>query len=316
MVGAAIATGFLLRRMTGKESSAILWVSNPLVILVAAVWGQLDPIATLLAVASLYYFQKGNEYRAYLLASFGAAVKVWPILMIPIFLVVSGRRNGLSALKPLAAVLPALLVSLAVYALYESPLQSLFLLAYARGIPTFAGAFTVNGLTWQQVLYVLGSPPVPVFLFLGIPLYAAILGWAYWRRESDVVRLLTLFILVFYLTYNYVNPQYFYWILPLLLLRGKRLAAAVFTILPVAYVALSYNLFYFISPSLLPDQFAFGASIVEQLKLAWFYQTTWFFVLVSGVIPTAAYIWLLRRELRPGDVRTNFNSKSSSSETV
>ena len=316
MVGAAIATGFLLKRMTGKESSAVFWVANPLVILVAALWGQLEPIVALLAVTSLYYYEKGNEFRAYSLASFGAAVKVWPILLIPIFLVVAGRRRGLSALKPVVAVLPALLVSLVAYALFENPVQSLFLLAYARGIPTFAGAFTVNGLTWQQVLFVLGSPPVPVFLFIGIPSYAAMLGWAYWKRETDVVKLLTLFILVFYLTYNYVNPQYFYWILPLLLLRGKRLAVAVFTLLPVAYVAISYNLFYFISPALLPDYFVYGASIVEQLKLAWFYQTTWFFVLASGVVPTAAYIWLLRRELRSGDVRTSFNSKSGSSETV
>jgi hypothetical protein len=304
MVGSAIATGFLLRKMTGKESAAVSWVANPLVILVAAVWGQLDPIATLLSVASLYYFQKGNEYRAYLLASFGAAVKIWPILVIPIFLVVSLRRSGLSAFKPLAATLPALLVSLGFYALYENPIQSLYVLAFARGIPTFSGALSVNGLTWQQALFLIGSPPVPVFLFVGIPLYAVILGWVYWKKETDVPKVLTIFVLIFYLTYNYVNPQYFYWILPLLILRGKRVARIVFTALPLAYLASAYNIFYFVSPTLLPNELGFGASIVEQLKVAFFYNSPAVFIVIAGVVPTVAYLTLLNFETRGGSHET------------
>jgi Gpi18-like mannosyltransferase len=298
MVASAIATGFLLKKMTGSESSAVLWVANPLVVLVAAVWGQLDPIATLLAVASLYYFDKGMQYKAYFLASVGVAVKVWPILMIPIFLVVSLRRMGLSALKPFAAVLPASLVSIGIYALYENPIQALYILAYARGVPTFAGAFSVNGLTWQQVLFVIGAPPVPIFLFVAIPIYVAILAWAYWRKETDVTKLLIVFILILFLTYNYVNPQYFYWILPLLILKGRRLETAAFTAMPLAYIAFAYNIFYFISPALLPNLFGFSASIAEQLKVSYFYNSPVVFALVAGVLLTLAYIATLVREMK------------------
>ena len=298
MVASALLTGWLLRRMTGKDLVGIAWLANPLVILVAAAWGQLDPIATLFAVGAIYYFQRGKEYHAYLLSSVGAAVKIWPVLLIPIMLTISLRKNGARAVKPLVAILPALLVTVALYAAFANPLQSLFVLIYARGIPTFAGAFSVNGLTWQQILFAMNSPPIPLFLYLGIPLYALMMCWVYWKRDDDLVKWAVVSILIFFLTYNYVNPQYFYWILPLLLLQRKRLQYALFTALPLLVLAPTYNIFYFVSPSILPNEFAFGASIVEQLKLNMVYQTTWLFVLLLGIIPTICYLGLLFSEIR------------------
>ena len=311
MVASAFLTGALLKKMTGKESSAIWWVANPLVILVAAIWGQLDPISTLLAVGALYYYRQGKESHAYLLASFGAAVKVWPALMIPIMLVASARKRGLRALRPLAGVLPPLLATVFLYAYYGSLLNSLFVFVYARGIPTFAGAFSVNGLTWQQILFVLNSPPLPLFLVAGIPAYAIALLWIYRKGDTDVAKWTVLSVLIFFLTYNYVNPQYFCWILPFLMLRHKKMASVVFTALPLVYVALSYNAFYFASPSILPNYYSLGASIVEQLKLSYFYQTQWLFVLVSGIVPTAAYVLTAIAELEPGWLGRRFRMNRS-----
>jgi len=202
------------------------------------------------------------------------------------------------------AVLPALFVTLTVYGFYGNPLQSLFVFAYARGIPTFAGAFTVNGLTWQELLLVLHSPPIPLFLIVGIPLYAIILAWTYRKGETDVAKLMVVFLLIFYLTYNYVNPQYFYWILPFLMLQRRRLATMAFTALPLLFMFFAYNTFYFVSPTLLPDEFSFGASVLEQMKVSLFYQTPVQFLLVSALIPTAVYVFLLRRELKRGAKNT------------
>jgi hypothetical protein len=171
-------------------------------------------------------------------------------------------------------------------------------LLYARGIPTFSGAFTVNGLTWQEVLVVLKSPPVPLFLVVGIPAYLACYAWMYFKRETDVVKWLIVSILILFLTYNYVNPQYFYWIVPLLLLQKRKGMALLFTVLPLIYVILSYDLFYFVSPAYLPDQFALGASVADQIKLNFFYQSTWLFLLVGALIPTLAYVWAFLAEAR------------------
>ena len=299
MVASAFLTGAILKRMTGRESSAIWWIANPLVVLVASIWGQLDPVATLLAVGALYFYREGKEPHAYLLASFGAAVKVWPALMIPIMVVASVRKRGSAAFRPVAAVLPALLATVLLYAPYGNLLNSLFVFVYARGIPTFAGAFSVNGLTWQEILFVLNSPPLPLFLVAGIPAYVAMLLWIYRKGDADVAKWTIVSVLIFFLTYNFVNPQYFYWILPFLLLQGRKKASVIFTALPLAYMALSYNVFYFASPSLLPNYFSLGASIVEQLKVGYFYQTQWLFILVSGVVPTGAYVFMAIDELRP-----------------
>jgi len=298
MVLSALLTGHFLKRMTGDPWAAIWWVANPLVILIAVIWGQLDPISTVLVIASLFYFQKGKANQAYLLASLGAAVKVWPVLLIPLMLVVDLRKRGPRALRPLLWCLPPVLVTAGLYAAYGNLVNSLFVLLYARGIPTFSGAFTVNGLTWQEVLVVLKSPPVPLFLLVGIPAYLACYAWVYFKRETDVVKWLIVSILILFLTYNYVNPQYFYWLVPLLILQKRKWMALLFTVLPLIYVILSYDLFYFVSPAFLPDQFALGASVADQIKLNFFYQSTWLFILVGALIPTLAYVWAFLSEVR------------------
>lgn len=300
MIASAVMTGSLLRRMTGDDRAGVWWLANPLVILVAAIWGQLDPIATLLAMASIYAFEKGKPYHAYLLASLGAAIKFWPALLIPMMFAVSLRRSGLKSVKPLSAVLPAAMITVMLYAVFGNPFNSLFVLAYARGIPTFAGAFSVNGLTWQELLFVLRAPPVPLFLLIGLPAYFAILVRMYRKDDGDIAKWAVVSILVLFLTYNYVNPQYFYWIVPLLILQGRRRSALVFSALPLCYVALSYNLFYFVSPAILRDEFSFDASILEQLKVGYFYQMGPLFVIGAGMVPTVAYVWLAYREVSKG----------------
>jgi Gpi18-like mannosyltransferase len=300
MIASALVTGILLQRMTGKRSAAVSWLVNPLVILVSAIWGQLDPISALFAVASVYFYREDKKYHAYLFASLGAAVKVWPFLLVPLFLAHSLKKDGFNkkSLKPLAALLPPVAVVAGLYAAFGNPLEALFIFVYARGIPTYAGQFTVNGLTWQQLLVAIGSPPVPLFLILGLPLYALILVQVYRSADNDdITKWIVVSILVFYLTYNYVNPQYFYWILPFLILQGRKLATWVFTALPMLYIALAYNIYYFVSPVLLLREFSIGASIFEQLKLAYSFQSPVVFIELSAILPTLAYLFLLREEL-------------------
>ncbi len=298
MVVSALATGLLLGRMTGAHSSTVAWLANPLVILVAAVWGQLDPIATLLALAAVYMFRSGKPYHAYLLASFGAAVKVWPVLLIPLFFVVSLRRSGRKALKPLSAVIPALLVTLGLYAALGNFFDDLYVLAYARFVPTFGGAFSVNGLTWQQILLSLNAPALPLFTWVGIPALAAVVVWVYYRKDEDVTKWLIVSLMIVFLTYNFVNPQYFYWIVPFLMLQGKRLEAALFSLIPVVYMALAYDIFYFVSPSILPSESSLGASVVEQLKVSAFSQMPSLSSYAAPLLPTLAYVWLVLHEVR------------------
>ncbi len=298
MVLSALATGVLLARMTGKDSAVVAWLANPLVILVAAVWGQLDPIATLLAVAAVYSFERGRPGMAYLFASFGAAVKVWPVLLIPLFFAVALRRTGTKALKPLAATLPAALTILALYSVFGSLLDNIYVLLYARSVPTFGGTFLVNGLTWQQILVSLNAPAIPLFTWVGIPALVAVALWVYHSRDEDVTKWLVVSLMVVFLTYDLVNPQYFYWIIPFLMLQRRKLAVITFSLIPILYVALAYDIFYFVSPAILPSLSSLGASIAEELKVSALSQAPKAPSFVGPLLPTLAYVWLLYREIR------------------
>lgn len=300
MVASALITGVILKRMSGSDSMAVLWVANPLVILVAALWGQLDPIATMFALLAVYFFQKEKEYHAYLFASLGAAVKVWPALIIPIMIVMSVNRKGMGGLRPVVSVVPVAVLTVALYGIYGSALNSILVFAYARGIPTFAGAFSVNGLTWQQYLLASASPPLPIFLYVGIPAYALMLAWIRLRKDYDIIKWTIVAIMMLFATYNYVNPQYFYWVVPLLYLKRRKVAAAVFTALPILYMLLAYDVFYFVSPSLLADQNTIGASVFEELKVSYFYQSFDLRVLAFGVVPLLIYVMTAVSEFRPG----------------
>lgn len=309
IVLSTVLTGFLLQRMTGSRLAGVAWLANPLVILVGAVWGAIDPIATLLAVAAIYMFNKGKTYHAYTLASFGAAAKIWPALLIPLFLAVEARRDGFRALRPFLATLPAVALTVFLYAVAGNLASDLYVLVYARAVPTFYGLLSVNGLTWQQILLYLQSPAYPIFLWIGVPAYAAIVAWVYYSRTADMVKWGAVSVLVFFLTYNYVNPQYFVWILPLLILERRRVAVAVFSILPMVYVFLSYDLFYFISPAILPNEFVLGSSVLDQLKVIAFTQSVVPYLFITAALPTAAYVVLLAEELRPRLWRRNEESQ-------
>ncbi len=298
MVASALATGVLLGKMMRTDSAVVVWLANPLVILVAAVWGQLDPIATLLALAAVYMFERGKPYHAYLLASFGAAVKVWPVLLIPLFFAVSLRKTGRGAVKPLAAIIPALLTTLLLYSVFGSLLDNLYVLLYARFVPTFAGAFSVNGLTWQQILVAIKAPALPLFTWVGIPALATVVVWVYYRRDDDIAKWLVVSLMVVFLTYNFVNPQYFYWIIPFLMLQRRKLAVILFSLIPIIYLMLAYDIFYFVSPAILPVESSLGASIVEQLKVSSFAQAPDISSYAAPLLPSTAYIWLLYHEIR------------------
>ncbi|MEM3795121.1 MAG: hypothetical protein QW429_04530, partial [Thermoprotei archaeon] len=70
------------------------------------------------------------------------------------------------------------------------------------------------------------------------------------------------------------------------------------TALPLIFVGLSYNVFYFLSPALLYDTYAPAASIAEELKLAFFYNNRPLFIAVASILPLLAYICELTSQVK------------------
>ena len=211
----------LLSKSIGTKTALTFWIANPFVIFITSIWGQIDPIAAAFAVGSIYLAKKEKFGPAYLMAGLGAITKVWPALLIPIIFVLRFRKvEFVPALKELVWLVPPALISVALYGAYGNLFQSLFVLAYSRGVPTYGGEFVVNGLTWQQLLTQLHFPPVPILLYIGVPSLILVVILAYKQRGS-IESYLLIGLLVVFLSYNYVNPQYFFWLIRSFCCSGK-----------------------------------------------------------------------------------------------
>ncbi len=280
----------LLSKSIGTKTALTFWIANPFVIFITSIWGQIDPIAAAFAVGSIYLAKKEKFGPAYLMAGLGAITKVWPALLIPIIFVLRFRKvEFVPALKELVWLVPPALISVAVYGAYGNLFQSLFVLAYSRGVPTYGGEFVVNGLTWQQLLTQLHFPPVPILLYIGVPALILVVVLAYKQRGS-IESYLLIGLLVVFLSYNYVNPQYFFWLVPVFLLLGKKFQGALYSALPMVYIALSYNILYFLSPVLVYDVYEGPAAIIEQLKVNTFYNSPLLIVGFFGIAASTIYL--------------------------
>ena len=222
-----------------------LWLLNPAIILIGIAWGQIDAVAAFCMLMSIYYFRKSRTSYSVLMASIGTAIKIFPVLLIP-FIIVSSRHRGRDLLIVWAI---ASLVLFLYYSVgnFSINLSTLF---FSRSSPTFNGVFFVNGLSWQVILKVLRVSKFPsLFLYVFAPVYAILVG-IYWKTGKNIEHFLVVSFLLFFLTYNIVNPQYMIYPISLYLILGRPKEALSLSIIPVAYVSISSSLAFFLNPEL------------------------------------------------------------------
>jgi len=84
-----------------KRLAAALWLLNPFSIYAIYFFGQFDIIAAFFVLLSIYLWRKNKLTFAYGILGLAAAVKVFPLLLLPIFLIYDGR----SILKKISGVI-------------------------------------------------------------------------------------------------------------------------------------------------------------------------------------------------------------------
>lgn len=235
----------LLRKFNLQYNLTKLWLLNPFVILIGVVWGQLDIIAAFFLVLSIYYMMKGRTDLAILSSTVGFWVKIFPVFIIPFILIVSKhklRDMGIAVISSL----PALLI----YFLSGNFVQELEVMIYSRSVPTFNGYFNAQGLSWQVIVSGLGIERFPpLFLYLFAP-FLFVLCVVYYYKRGNVINYVILEFLFFFLTYNYVDPQYLVVLIPLFLINRDMWNYMVFSVYPFIFVILTYSFAYFVVPSL------------------------------------------------------------------
>lgn len=257
MVAAFFWTHHVLKKLSGSYNQK-LWLINPLVVIVAVLWGQLDILAVAFMLQALLSYRSGYSGRAVLFASIGAAFKIFPALLIPFFVLTSKNKVRTSA-----GVLPVLFLVIAIYEFTGGITSSVYGLLFARSIPTFAGIFVSNGLTWQVMLPYLGIKSFPsLFLYFFVPAYLVLTVVSVMKKVRIEDYAILMFML-FFLSYNFVNPQYLIWVIPLMVITSREKWARNLSLLGLVFMILTYSYTYFMNPQI---SWHYSGSMVGQLE--------------------------------------------------
>ena len=247
----------ILKRITGTEHWK-LWLLNPFAVVVAVLWGQLDVLAVAFMLQAILFHKEGKTWMAVLSASIGGAIKVFPLLIIPYMILRSKKK-----IFNLSAILPVLAFTLAIYAFTGGIVDSVYALLFARAIPTFGGTFVSNGFSWQVILTFLGVTAFPsLFLWVFVPSFIIMTGISIWKRVPLADYSAVIF-LIFFLTYNFVNPQYLIWLIPLFIVVKRDTYALLLSAIGSIFMILTYSYTYFLNPMI---SWNYQSSLLGQIE--------------------------------------------------
>ncbi|MCL4451181.1 MAG: DUF2029 domain-containing protein [Candidatus Thermoplasmatota archaeon] len=247
----------IIVRMSGKQQWK-LWLINPFAVVVGIMWGQLDVLGLAFLLQALAYHKQGKDFNAVLFASIGAAIKIFPVFVMP--LLIARSRNKILSVS---AIIPVMLLSLLMYAASGNVLMDLNTLFMGRAVPTYLGVFISEGLTWQVIVSDLLVRSFPsLFLYVFAPAYIIYTAYAI-RKGVSMESYFIICMLMFFVTYNFMNPQYLIWILPFFILLGEVQYAALISILGSLYLFLDYSYAYFLNPDI---AWNYNASFLGQLE--------------------------------------------------
>lgn len=253
--GALLIFGCLLRRGVPLRLSAgwtLAWALNPISILVSAFHGNVMPIAPLLVLAAYVTAALAETRRdrdlllpvSALLLGLGIAMRSYPALLLPVFLMLFTRTAVEIALFSSLAALPAGLSSLP-YLLLARPTFLRETLGYS-GVADFGWLSVLRALAW-----IFGGPRSvdvhPALIDWTKPLFLlayllVCLGMPYFRRAS-LGRALLIAPLLFYGLYGGVSAQYLVWVLPLAACSRDRLLFP-FTLVGTAALIPFYSIYH------------------------------------------------------------------------
>jgi hypothetical protein len=203
-----LAGTYLARMFNDKKLQRIvlaLWFFNPISIYVVGLIGQFDVVPSLLTLMALYYAGKKPTLASVLLG-LGAALKSYPILLIP-FLAITSKGSWISKLKIIA-------VGVITYLVFIVPFI---------GDPSFYQQTALSGLSQRVFIPSIsfgfgeGLLIVPA-LYLGLLLYAINKDWGNERNLLKYFLSTTLLIVASI----HFHPQWALWFLPFLLIQLVR----------------------------------------------------------------------------------------------
>lgn len=193
------------------------WVFNPVSFYISAVWGMFDSLAIFFALLGLYYFWNGRYSCAGFFLGVGAAVKIFPSLLLMATIPLLVRRVQLRLSKVLwRHILPFISFPLFVSIPYlGDPLAYLnALLKHFGQVGQFTYWVFLSSIVNSQIL---GTVATAIMLLIVFISYRRA-NKMFEDPHNGIYLLSFLIILAFFATSTKVNVQYVTWVLPLVII--------------------------------------------------------------------------------------------------
>ena len=261
---AYLVRNILLNLQADEKKAKAAWLFllfNPFIIITTSAWGQIDGVAALLCLASLYTLTKDKTKESAFLLAISVVIKPVALALVPLPLLFSGRlfsRKNLIFVAVFTAVffmfmlIPFALLSWSI-PISSGELSSRF--GMAGGLTIFNFAEIIQN-----------SPSIPSSLwfmgFLWVP--ALIISYYFVYRNpprsmNDLVTMSIGMVLVFFLTRSWLSEPNVNLLFPLMLIavglgRVEKRVLHLFWVIPLVFMILNWSfpqLFFLIYPSIL-----------------------------------------------------------------
>lgn len=205
--------------------AGLLYGLNPISILITGFHGQFDTLAIAAIVLAVYLFKKQRSLLAGISLGVGIAIKSFPILLLPIFLIRLPGRSGRKIQFVLLTFLPVSLLLIPFMAKnFAAVYQSL--LSYSGWTDQgWMAAFRAFYWLTHNAIYT----PVPfINSFLTINkiiflcLYMVLIICCMKNKKRSIVLDVSTVFCLFYFIFGGISTQYLIWALPFLILTGLR----------------------------------------------------------------------------------------------
>jgi len=214
-----------LARAAG-EHAAWAYALHPVGVLITAFHGQFDALALLFVLLALKWHAQARLDRAALGLAAAVALKSFPVLLLPVFLLAVPPRSRLRfaalATAPVAALLAPFVVA-------DPPAVARELFGYG-GVADFGWIALIRGMRWLSGRGIARSGDVeqwPMLVLIAkgafLAAWAALaVGFSRAARRPPLPHAALAVFLAFLVFYGALSAQYLLWVVPLGLLRPDR----------------------------------------------------------------------------------------------
>lgn len=203
MLLADLLAGFMIWKMTSRgrrDTALVLWILNPITLYAIYGTGQFDIFPTLFVLVTVYLWGKKLEWLAYPLVGLAGGLKLFPLLLLPVFLLIDKR-------KPFSKLLGFVSASLCF---------GLTLLPAGLSPDVVKGIFTSNlaGSMFKAGLDLGNGAFLPISLFL----YAGFLIYLWLAATKPRPDAAIVIVLLLALGLTRFHPQWIIWPAPFMVI--------------------------------------------------------------------------------------------------